>query len=214
MAQNGNKYKLLANQPAHKELENTSPTKLENITFSFENFRQLDYLGIKECDNTWFTGLLIRLSEISKLTLQELRNIQKQNENTFRYHPVNWEQKNIPIVRDDINWVSNVIIRNSDEYEFYQLSISQSSGRFIGFWGNQEVHPIFYIVLLDPKHNIQPSKKHNYQVRTTYEAISQYDTLKMHVSNALANNSCKQECNLIKELELINRKNVILSMLI
>lgn len=108
MAQNGNKYKLLANQPAHKELENTSPTKLENITFSFEYFRQLDYLGIKECDNTWFTGLLIRLSEISKLTLQELRNIQKQNENTFRYHPVNWEQKNIPIVRDDINWVPNV----------------------------------------------------------------------------------------------------------
>ena len=61
MAQNGNKYKLLANQPAHKELENTSPTKLENITFSFEYFRQLDYFGIIECDNTWFTGLFMRL---------------------------------------------------------------------------------------------------------------------------------------------------------
>ena len=75
MAQNGNKYKLLANQPAHKELENSSPTKLENIKFSFEYFRQLDYLGIKECDNTWFTGLLIRLSEISKLTLQDINLI-------------------------------------------------------------------------------------------------------------------------------------------
>jgi hypothetical protein len=83
---------------------------------------------------------------------------------SLRCHPIDWSAKNIPIAKDEIDWIGDY---SSDEIEFVQFSISTGRGRIVGFFDDEQ---IFNVVLLDPMHNIQPSKKRNYQVRATYIA--------------------------------------------
>lgn len=93
----------------------------------------------------------------------------------LRCHEIDWSKKNIPIQREDLAWLPNNILTNDKEFPIMQLSISRATGRIIGFFDSDP--RIFHIILFDPNHNIQPSKKHNYQIQPTTQGISQYDEL-------------------------------------
>lgn len=128
--------------------------------FSFRYWEQIEYFGLDTQDPKWFVSFLEKVKDLSK----ENRNFildDYQCQQRLRYHKINWKQKNIPISRSDLSWVDTVYLDNSDEYEFYQFQISQALGRIIGFW---DENLIFNIVLLDPLHNIQPSKNYGYKI--------------------------------------------------
>lgn len=126
----------------------------DNISFSFEFFRQCEWFGLGECDKEWYALLVNELTTVSAMTVTDLYNNRKKQQ----YHPINWSQKNIPVQPDDIDWIP-------EEYRqhLWQFHITKSRGRVVGFLYNN----IFFIVLLDPKHNIQPCKKHNYKLTET-----------------------------------------------
>lgn len=174
-------------------LESASPLQPQKIVFSFAYFRQIEYFGLGGCSTSWFTSIFDRFVTLSALTQKELQ----QQRDSYRYHPINWKQKNIPIQRHDLFWVPNGIIENEEEIDFFQLSVSKGNGRFIGYWGDVDTAPsTFFIVLFDPEHNIQPSQKHNYQIRPTTVSKTQYDALKERVDRALKDKTCTQVCKL------------------
>ena len=133
-------------------------------SFSFKYFRQIDYFGIDGMQNKWFISLLEKLQELSNYDVNLLAvNIPLKNAN--RYHIINWDAKNIPIKRSDIDWIEKDIIDNEEDFPFFQFQLSKALGRIVGFWESD--YSTFNIVLLDPKHNLQPSKRFDYKVDNT-----------------------------------------------
>lgn len=108
------------------------------------------------------------------MTLQEILEDNKGSK-ALRCHPINWSVENIPIQRKDLDWIPKEILDNEEDFPMMQIAISKGTGRIVGYIDRDS--SIFHIVLLDPKHNIQPSKKNDYQVQPTQEALSQYDEL-------------------------------------
>ena len=174
-------------------LEPTSPVQPPKIVFSFAYFRQIEYFGLGTCPTSWFTSVFERFATLSALTQKELQ----QQREAYRYHPINWKQKNIPIQRHELSWLPKGIIENEEEVDFFQLSVSKAKGRFIGYWGDIDTEPsTFYIVLFDWEHNVQPAQKHNYQIQPTIISKTQYDELKECVDKALADKTCTQKCKI------------------
>lgn len=173
-------------------LTTTNVSQRHTITFSFSFFRQIEYFGIGECSNKWFIGLLERMQVLCTFTREELILGNRGNK-TIRCHPIQWDAKNVPIKRGDFYWLPKEVLYNDDEFPIMQLSISTSNGRIIGFFDKDGY--VFNVLLLDYNHNLQPSKKDNYQLQSTTEGISQYTDLlnKVH----LAFNSCPhQTCDI------------------
>lgn len=149
--------------------------------FSFRYWRQVEYFGIDQCDKSWFASVLTRFAEVSSLHVEDA--LSGSYGASLRCHPIDWNAKNIPISREDIDWISD---QATEELEFLQFSISTGRGRIVGFFDGEQT---FNIVLLDPMHNMQPSAKHNYQVRATY--ISQCAITKLSVTFEKAITSCE-----------------------
>ncbi len=141
-------------------------------TFSIRHWKQIDYFGLKceTVDENWYVSLLERLKDLCGLDIDE---VARSGSRSWRYHAINWDQKNIPIQKTDLDWVPDEYLY-SEEIEFYQLQISQAKGRIIGFLDFENV---FQIVLLDPMHNAQPSKSHGYTVNKTEKQTSKYQDL-------------------------------------
>lgn len=76
------------------------------------------------------------MADISSKGLTEIQTNLKLKE-IYRFHSINWEQKNIPIQRKQLNWIPAPILENENEFEIVQLNISTGTGRIIGFWGGQ-----------------------------------------------------------------------------
>lgn len=165
-----NKYKkkpLLQHEDTRrKELK----ARIEgHMSFSFEFYREIENFGVGDCDNQWFCSLLNAINNYSGKEIKGLPN----NKST-RFHQIEWGQPNIPISFDDLNWLpkNDQILVNPKE--IYQLNITQGSGRIIGF----SIANVFYVVLLDPKHNMQPSVDFDYKVNPTTKGETQYEELK------------------------------------
>ncbi|MDR1882649.1 MAG: hypothetical protein LBR26_07685 [Prevotella sp.] len=129
------------------------------------------------------------------MTAQEVLE-DNRGSDALRCHPVEWSQKNIPVSKNDLSWLPNAILNNDSEFPIMQFSLTTGTGRIIGYFDKDT--SIFYIVLLDPAHNIQPAKKHDYQIQPTTKGISQYDDLltKIDVINNIIskcphNSACK-----------------------
>lgn len=144
------------------------------ISFSFKYFRQIDYFGIGDCDSKWFVALLERIKSIEGLTRKRLEN-QSHGDKSLRFHPIDWNAKNCPISFDSLDWLPNEVKDNPEEFSIMQIAVSTGMGRIIGYFDGAA--PIFNVILLDPKHNIQPSKDYGYQVNPTTLGLSQYDDL-------------------------------------
>lgn len=148
--------KSLVNENAPRlpqNLADDSPLKRQ-VLFSFQFYRQRDYFGLGDCDRMWYVLLTNALSCVSQMTFGELIN----NAKGLHYHKIQWDHRNIPVQPADFDWIPEMF-----RAELWQFHITKSRGRVIGFMSDN----VFYVVLLDPEHNIQPSSKHNYALRLT-----------------------------------------------
>lgn len=88
----------------------------------------------------------------------------------------------------------------------YQFQLSTSKGRVVGYWDKN----IFNIVLLDPEHNLQPSKDHNYSVDQCFPIKNEYEELCEKIEslqeelNSEKYNGCKEKCGLYYEVECLS----------
>jgi len=95
-----------------------------------------------------------------------------------------------------------LILDNEDEFPLHQFQVSTTRGRIIGF----DYENVFYIVLLDPLHNLQPSKNFNYEIDDCYPLSSHYDSLVQDIET-LKNKGCTNpDCEILRGLRLIPKK--------
>jgi hypothetical protein len=156
------------------------PSKPLLWTFSFRFWRQIEYFGLDKSQPSWFVSLLERLTELSKFEVDEFRS-DPSSMRYHRYHKIDWDQKNIPIKREDLNWIDSDYRINPDDYPLGQFMISKGMGRVVGFWDENNV---FCIVLLDPLHNIQPSQYYSYKIDPCSPLACQYTSLLIDINNA------------------------------
>ena len=151
----------------------------EKIIFSFKFIdlkNELFNLGTMEkrkvpiCSE-WFITLIETLKEISTLTPDELRTKQR---NHYDYHPHDWDK-----VSAKFNFSDEFL----EQVEGVQFRLSSSIGRVHGFMiGNR-----FYIVWLDPHHNMNPDDrfggiKHYQKPQTCFEKLNE-EVLKLKKEN-------------------------------
>lgn len=127
-------------------------------TFSFQYWKQIEFFGLDKSNPSWFVSLIEKLKDLSGKDVKNFVSTGEQRD-AWRYHNINWNQTNIPIQREDLDWLDKDYRENEAEYPIVQFQVSQALGRVVGFWDENSV---FNILLLDPLHNIQPSKRYNY----------------------------------------------------
>ncbi|MFT4073224.1 MAG: hypothetical protein QM654_15025 [Dysgonamonadaceae bacterium] len=154
--------------------EEEKDIRKEKLVFSFLHFRQIENFGIGNCSSKWHISLIERLSILGTMTTQEVLE-DNRGSGSLRCHPIDWSKKNIPIQRTDLEWLPSEILENDSEFPIMQFSLTTGTGRIIGYFNKDT--SVFYIILLDPQHNIQPAQKHNWQIQPTTKGISQYDDL-------------------------------------
>lgn len=174
-----------------------------NWTFSFQYWRQIKFFGLSETEPKWFVSLLDRLQSLSSIESDRFkkdRAMMKQN----RYHPINWEQQNIPIEIDDLDWLPKDILSNQIEFELVQFQISTSLGRVVGYWHG----PVFYIVLLDPLHNIQPAGgRYGYKVDPNIPLNCHYSDLLNKIEHFSYSSTCNSpDCGFLERLPMLKSK--------
>jgi hypothetical protein len=152
----------------------------DNIVFSFRFYQEKALFGLDKVDTGWHASLMERLSELSKMDRESFLRDPKMMDNQ-RYHSINWSHRNIPIQRNEITSMPPTYLNDNENYPLVQFHISKAAGRIIGFWDENR---IFNVVLLDPDHNIQPSKRVGYQVKENGPLQSDYVNL-LRVINEL-----------------------------
>ncbi len=192
---------------------NAIPTKIpviidkekdqRNWSFSFRYYNQAEYFGLGETSIKWFVSLLERLRDLCK---EDIDNFFKDHriKDANRYHKIDWDAINIPIKRSEINWVDKNVIENEEDYPFFQFQISTGLGRVIGFWN--EDYRFFNIVLLDPKHNMQPSKYYEYKVDDTTIEHCEFTSLLMDIDNIKGLDCLIDGCHCKNELNKLPTK--------
>lgn len=153
--------------PAAREPDTGVVPGRRKLCFSFQLWRQIEHFGLGQQPRGWFHSLIERLHEMSNLDISVLHGDTSRGVAAkIRFHEINWKQRNCPIKLSDIDWIP-AIIKSQPEFILQQFHISKSLGRVIGFLDKNNV---FQIVLLDPLHNMQPSKTYDYRVRHTNAA--------------------------------------------
>jgi hypothetical protein len=173
------------------------PAKPKTVNFSFQFWRQIEYFSLNKSDLKWFVALLDKLTELSSELLDEFRS-NRRRQGAVRYHPVKWDQKNIPIKRSDLTWLDKDYRDNEKEWDFYQIHITKGLGCMVGFWDEQG---IFNIVLLDPHHNIYPTKRTGYRVDKCYPLENMYSSLIDDIRQTRQDHNCPNTgCSLQTQL--------------
>jgi hypothetical protein len=124
-----------------------TPPKPLRWTFSFRYWRQIEYFGLDRAQPSWFVSLLERLVELSAHPIDDFFS-NSPAKKYYRYHEIDWDQKNIPIKREDLAWLDHDYLVNSEDYPLVQLMISKALGRIIGFWDEESVFCIVLLVLV------------------------------------------------------------------
>lgn len=182
---------LVANNVKTNPILTNTPQN-RKLSFSFAYFYQYPYFGLSTEKANWFVSFIERLKDLSDKSLGIMGDYTARD--LYRIHPVDWSQPNIPIQRKDLTSVPLVYRDNEDDYPFLQFTISKSRGRVAGFF--DEESSVFYIVLLDPKHNLQPTKDHGYKVDDTNPLPTPYELVLRQTKKCINSLSCpigKQE---------------------
>ncbi|WP_291362915.1 hypothetical protein [Acetobacter sp. UBA5411] len=158
--------------------------------FSLRYFKQIKHFGISQEEKSWFASLLTCLSKLSSEKVEDLIN-EREKKDAWRFHPINWGAKNIPISLQKLDWVPPEYINNQDEYKIFQFQISTGKGRVVGFF---DENWIFNIILLDPKHNIQPSGRFGYAINKTHILEDNYSMLLSRINYAMSTSTCTSSC--------------------
>jgi len=148
-------------------------------------------------EKKWMISMLARLTDLSHLTLASVLEDKVVRDGILRIHDINWEQKNIPFKRDDLDWIDDKFLKNDAEYPLFQLAVSKANGRLVGFLDDESV---YQIVLLDPLHNAQPTKFNDYKVRLCKPLGCEVTALKVSVK-ALVDKITPRSCSCGEELE-------------
>lgn len=134
----------------------------KNFSFSFACFdrtHELFNLGDDRgpdgtISGAWFLSLLDCLKDVSNKRISDLRT------SIHDLHPVDWEKAN---TRPPAG---------AEQLDFWQFRLNKSLGRVIGI----KVESTFYIVWLDPHHNLTDSA--HYETAKSYRAgMSEYEKL-------------------------------------
>lgn len=114
----------------------------KGISFSFRYFKHdNEKFSIRNRDATYLSALLIRLRDLSTLSAQEIINNRSKS---LRCHSIEWEDTTEP---------NGFGLPNEEKLAYlpYQFQISSNEhGRVHGFF----IENVFYIVWLDPDHNL------------------------------------------------------------
>ncbi len=187
----------------HASVVFVSPPKPNNIqeprkwTFSFRYWRQIEYFGFDRTDPGWFASLLEKLQELSNEEFDKFICDSKKRD-IWRYHSIDWGHTNVPIQIKDLNWLPPYFLDNPEEYFLVQFQISKALGRVVGFWDSDLV---FNIVLLDPWHNIQPSRDHGYKVDPCNPLVCEYTKL-LNKLDMILDTLCKEKnCEHIQNIK-------------
>jgi hypothetical protein len=185
--------------------EDGAPPKEKLWKFSFRFWRQIDNFGFNgaNLDVGWFVSLLDQLKTLSQETVDAIRRGRDSRKaDVLRYHEINWSQRNIPLQRHDFDWLPGDFLNNEAEYPFYQFQISTGNGRIVGFWDDEDV---FNMLLLDPRHNMQPSNDFNYRVDPCNSMRNQFEQLEhvFHVFRAETENGCAAQPNCLARTRLL-----------
>ena len=166
-------------------------------SFSLRYWKQIKYFGLDRTKPDWFVSLMEKLQDLCKYSISTFKE-DTAFRTAQRVHKVDWDQKNIPIQRKKLAWLHPDYLDNEEDYPLYQFQISKALGRVVGFFDEEDV---FNIVLLDPHHNIQPSKFHNYRVDPCSILNCQYTSLLNEIDNLKTQKTCGNgDCNLQRTL--------------
>jgi hypothetical protein len=172
--------------------------------FSFRFYQQFKNFGFDgdKIEPVFFVSLMERLAQLGKKTVDECIS-DRSTASSFRIHPIDWKRKNVPIARNDLTWVEKIYLSDEENYPMRQFSISTSLGRVVGFFDENWT---FQIVLLDPLHNIQPSKDFDYAVDPCDPLDCEITQLRAAIE-AVLHKAPACECNVAKQvLSSLERK--------
>lgn len=142
-----------------EEINEIKKRSNEPLLFSFRFFdRRHEAFNLGGVDERWFLSFLDVLKDVSGLTRNKLAIEQKDR---FRCHPLKWE---------DVSYKFNFSDDFLTQVECLQFSISKARGRVHGFViGNR-----FYIIWLDPHHNLYSKKPKIFDwPKTEYELLQE-----------------------------------------
>lgn len=168
-------------------------------SFSFRFWNQIENFGLSRSESKWFVSLFEKLKELSDKQIEKFLSDGAERD-AWRYHPINWNQENIPVQQKDLDWIDAAYKDNPDDFPLLQFQVSQALGRIIGFWDENN---IFNIVLLDPHHNMQPSKSHNYRIDACSPLSCEYTSLLSEINTMKGLRLCKSNCGYTERLERI-----------
>lgn len=152
-------------------------------SFSFRYWTQLEYFGLKGegIDLPWVVSVLERLKQLSADYVETvLKNHAMKGQ--LRFHAIDWQAKNIPIEQKDIPGLPAHYVDNP-EFALHQFQVSTGKGRIVGFF---DENWIFNVVLLDPLHNLQPSKNFDYAVDPCWPLSCEITSLREGVKERIA----------------------------
>jgi hypothetical protein len=178
---------VLAKQPIQQSPKPVAPARTftaDRWMFSFRFFKQIENFGLDKQDANWFVSVIEKLVDLSNETV-DVFFADKIKKNYWRYHDISWTKKNVPIRREDLKWLQKDYLENATEFPIVQFQISKALGRVVGFWDENRV---FNIILLDPLHNIQPSRDFSYKVDPCSPLPCKYTTLLDDIEAAKKNN--------------------------
>lgn len=169
------------------------------FTFSLRYWQEIKDFGIGDAESRWFASLLARLHDLCKEKVSRIIE-DGSYQGALRYHVVDWDSRSTPISRDNLNWLPAAIRENEAEFPIVQFHVSKAVGRVHGFW---DADWCFQIVLLDPMHNLQPSKHVGYAVRSTSLARCQYTALCTALDKARSKSCRDKGCELAQAVRTI-----------
>lgn len=151
--------------------------------FSFRFWSQIEYFGLDSSDisNRWFVSVLERLKVLSAEPIDRVHR-EPEMRAAMRFHRIDWHTKGIPITKADLPDLP-LHYRDDPEYDLYQFQISKGTGRVVGFFDENWV---FNVVLLDPLHNLQPSKHYDYSVDPCSPLSCEITNLRENIKTSIA----------------------------
>lgn len=118
----------------------------EKLLFSFEHLdKGHEAFNLGGIETKWYISLFEALQEVSKISRNELV-VEKYHH--FQSHQHEWEK---------LDYIYNLDKSFLEQVECLQFRLSTGGGRVHGFVAGNR----FYIVWLDPHHNLYPDKKHS-----------------------------------------------------
>lgn len=179
------------NQRRYSVVSSRQVPKSQPWRFGFRHFRQIENFGLSAASikNSWLLSVLERFAELGNSSVDDILNDKRVAE-ANRCHEINWEQKNIPISIDDLDWIPEKFHKR-EEYPILQFAVSKAMGRLLGFFDEEWT---FQVVLLDPLHNAQPSKSYGYKVDPCSPLGCEITALRKRVDDSLQAINC--ECGL------------------